>query len=52
MGKRRGMTWDVVIYCPDTHILYDATLPDKRGVGGGLMARLRLAQALAEGVTG
>ena len=43
------MTWDVVIYCPDTHILYDATLPDQRGVGGGLMARLRLAQALARG---
>jgi len=43
------MTWDVVIYCPDTHILYDATLPDQRGVGGGLMARIRLAQALARG---
>jgi len=41
------MRWDVVIYCPDTHILYDARLPDQRGVGGGLMARLRLAQALA-----
>ncbi|MCS7313464.1 MAG: glycosyltransferase family 4 protein [Acidobacteria bacterium] len=41
------MRWNVVIYCPDTHILYDATLPDRKGVGGGLMARLRLAQALA-----
>lgn len=38
--------FDVVIYCPDTHILYDATMPDKKGVGGGLMARLRLAEAL------
>lgn len=41
------MLFDVTIYCPDTHILYEATLPDKQGVGGGLMARLRLAQALA-----
>lgn len=48
-GRPRStmMRWDVVIYCPDTHILYDATLPDRKGVGGGLMARLRLAQALA-----
>lgn len=46
-ASRTVMRWDVVIYCPDTHILYDATLPDRKGVGGGLMARLRLAQALA-----
>lgn len=37
----------VVIYCPDTHIPYDRDVPDRRGVGGGLLARLRLAQALA-----
>ncbi len=40
------MLFDIVIYCPDTHIFYDAALPDKKGVGGGLMARIRLAQAL------
>lgn len=40
------MKFDIVIYCPDTHILYNASLPDRRGIGGGLMARLRLAGAL------
>lgn len=40
------MTFDIIIYCPDTHIHYNAALPDKKGVGGGLMARLRLAGAL------
>ncbi|WKZ41465.1 MAG: glycosyltransferase family 4 protein [Anaerolineales bacterium] len=38
--------FDITIYCPDTHILYNAAVPDQKGVGGGLMARIRLAQAL------
>lgn len=41
------MSLDVVIYCPDTHIRLHAGLGDRAGVGGGLMARLRLAEALA-----
>lgn len=40
------MNYSVIIFCPDRHILFDASMPDKQGVGGGLMARLRLAQAL------
>lgn len=42
------MKYRVTFYCPDRHILYDAgRQPDKRGVGGGVVARIRLAQALA-----
>ncbi|HCR53063.1 MAG TPA: hypothetical protein DIW27_01510 [Cytophagales bacterium] len=42
------MKYHVAIYCPDRHILYDAgRQPDKRGVGGGVVARIRLAQSLA-----
>lgn len=40
------MRYSVIIFCPDQHILFDAAMPDKQGVGGGLMARVRLAQAL------
>lgn len=42
------MTYQIVIYCPDQHILYDPTTPDRKGVGGGLMARIRLAQSLTK----
>jgi glycosyltransferase involved in cell wall biosynthesis len=42
------MKYRVAFYCPDRHILYDAgRQPDKHGVGGGVVARIRLAQALA-----
>ncbi len=41
------MLYQVIIYCPDKHILYDPSTPERKGVGGGLMARIRLAQALA-----
>jgi glycosyltransferase involved in cell wall biosynthesis len=37
----------ITIYCPDRHILYDGTMPDRAGVGGGLTARIRIADALA-----
>lgn len=37
----------VIFYCPDTHIRLRGGLADRQGVGGGLMARLRLAQELA-----
>ena len=37
----------VTIYVPDRHLLYDSRTPDRQGVGGGVTARLRLAQALA-----
>jgi len=42
------MTYKIIIYCPDRHILYHATTPDKEGVGGGIVARIRLAQNLAK----
>ncbi|MEK6282028.1 MAG: glycosyltransferase family 4 protein [Acidobacteriota bacterium] len=42
------MSYSVTIYCPDTHFVYDAKTPDRVGVGGGVTARLRLAQALAD----
>jgi glycosyltransferase involved in cell wall biosynthesis len=38
----------VVIYSPDRHILYEPEIAERDGVGGGLTARLRLAQALAK----
>lgn len=41
------MKYKVTFYCPDKHILYDGgRQPDKKGVGGGVNARIRLAQAL------
>lgn len=41
------MTYSIIIYCPDQHIRYRADTPDTEGVGGGVTARIRLAQALA-----
>ena len=41
------MAYRVLIYCPDQHILYEGSTPDRRGAGGGIVARIRLAQALA-----
>lgn len=41
------MNYQVTIFCPDRHIVYDARMPEQKGVGGGITARLRLAQALA-----
>lgn len=41
------MMFDVTIYCPDTHILYNANLIDQKGLGGGLIGRILMAQALA-----
>ena len=41
------MTYSILIYCPDQHIQYRADTPDTEGVGGGVTARIRLAQALA-----
>jgi glycosyltransferase involved in cell wall biosynthesis len=39
--------YDVAIYCPDRHLVYDGRTPDRHGVGGGVTARIRLARALA-----
>ena len=41
------MSYQVVIYCPDRHIVYDGRTPYERGVGGGITARVRMARALA-----
>ena len=40
------MTYRVVIYCPDRHIVYDGRTPRQKGVGGGITARIRMAHAL------
>ena len=37
----------VLIFCPDRHLTYDGTTPERAGVGGGVTARIRLAEALA-----
>ena len=41
------MPYQILIYCPDQHISYTADTPETKGVGGGVTARIRLAQALA-----
>jgi glycosyltransferase involved in cell wall biosynthesis len=44
------MKYIVTFYCPDRHVEYDAgRTPDQKGVGGGVTARIRLAQALGRG---
>ncbi len=40
------MSYRVVFYCPDRHVTYDGSTPEKRGVGGGITARVRMARAL------
>ena len=42
------MNYRIVIFAPDEHIQYDARTPDREGVGGGIMARIRLAKALVD----
>ena len=42
-----GRKLRVVFYCPDRHIVYDGRTPERRGVGGGVTARVRMARALA-----
>ena len=47
-SKNCQMKYNVTFYCPDRHILYDGgRLPDKKGVGGGVTVRIRMAHALA-----
>ena len=41
------MTYHISIYCPDRHLLYDGRTPDRKGIGGGVTARIRLADALS-----
>jgi glycosyltransferase involved in cell wall biosynthesis len=41
------MKYRVIFYCPDTHIQYDGRTPYRRGVGGGITARIRMARALS-----
>jgi glycosyltransferase involved in cell wall biosynthesis len=42
------MTYTIDIYCPDNHIMYDIHTLEKRGVGGGITSRVRIAHALAK----
>jgi len=41
------MSYRLTIYCPDQHLIYDGHTPERRGIGGGVTARIRLARALA-----
>lgn len=41
------MSYRILIYCPDRHLVYEGSTPDRKGVGGGVVARIRLAEALA-----
>lgn len=41
------MSFSVLIFCPDRHIVYDGRTPDEVGVGGGITARVRMGRALA-----
>lgn len=41
------MKFRIAFYAPDRHIEYDGRTPNRVGVGGGIMARIRLAQELA-----
>lgn len=45
--RMRPKPRQIVIYCPDRHIVYDGRTPDHTGIGGGITARVRLASALA-----
>lgn len=42
------MPYQIISYCPDTHIEYDGETPEHTGVGGGITARIRMAKSLAK----
>ncbi len=42
------MTYKIDIYCPDNHIMYDIHTLEKKGVGGGITSRVRIAHALSK----
>ena len=44
---RQEPHFSIALYCPDRHIAYNGHLPDKKGVGGGITARVRILKALA-----
>ncbi|RJQ26839.1 glycosyltransferase family 1 protein [Candidatus Parcubacteria bacterium] len=41
------MKYNVTIYCPDQHFIYDINTLEQNGVGGGITARIRMAHVLA-----
>jgi glycosyltransferase involved in cell wall biosynthesis len=44
----RRMSYRVVLYCPDNHILSNWKIVNETGVGGGITARTRISHALAK----
>ena len=42
------MTYKVTFYSPDRHLTYDGRTPRETGIGGGITARVRMAEALAQ----
>lgn len=40
------MKYRVLFYCPDRHIQYDGRTPYRKGIGGGITSRIRMARAL------
>lgn len=41
-------TYNVCIFCPDSHIQYNIATLQRKGVGGGITARIRLAHEFAK----
>jgi glycosyltransferase involved in cell wall biosynthesis len=41
------MKYNIAIFCPDEHMLYDVQTLNQKGAGGGVTARVRIAHALA-----
>jgi len=39
--------YSITIYCPDNHLTYDRLALDRKGIGGGVTTRVRMAYALA-----
>lgn len=43
-----GVAYKVTFYSPDRHLTYDGRTPRETGIGGGITARIRMAEALAK----
>ncbi len=41
------MRYRILMYSPDKHLEYDGRTPRRQGIGGGVTARIRMAEALA-----
>ncbi len=46
-SPQKIMKYKIVLFCPDRHVVYNLHTLDRKGVGGGITARIRMAHALA-----